>query len=452
MRILVIDDEKNIRATLSGILEDAGYLVMAVESAEKGLEVIREQQFEVALVDVKLPGMDGLMFLETAKQFMPDLDIIMISGHSGISTAVQAVKMGAYDFCEKPLSLPKILISIQNLDEKRSLARRSQEFSDDLEQRYRMIGESPEMMKLNDLIQRVAQTDAKVLIRGESGCGKELVAHSIHTKSNRRKGAFVKFNSAAIPRELVESELFGYEKGAFTGAQKAKPGKLERAHEGTLFLDEIGDMELSAQAKILRVIQEGKFERVGSNKTLDINVRIIAATHKPLEEMVKLGTFREDLYYRLNVVPVDVPPLRNRVADIPRLVTYFLDHFAMELKLGRKAVSADGVSALQAYAFPGNIRELRNLMERLYILTPGDMIQQADITPHLSATSLHPTWTEASHSFFETKPFQDVKREFECFYLEQQLEKFDGNISRVAENLELQQSNLSRKLKELGLR
>lgn len=450
MRILVIDDEKNIRATLTGILEDAGYSVVAVGSAEKGMDAIREQQFEVALVDVKLPGMDGLTFLEAAKQFMPDLDIIMISGHSGISTAVQAVKMGAYDFCEKPLSLPKILISIQNLDEKRALARSSQEFSDDLEQRYRMIGESPEMTKLNELIQRVAQTDAKVLIRGESGSGKELVAHAIHTQSNRRKGAFVKFNSAAIPRELVESELFGYEKGAFTGAHKAKPGKLERAHEGTLFLDEIGDMDLSAQAKILRVIQEGKFERVGSNKTLDINVRLIAATHKKLEEMVKHGSFREDLFYRLNVVPVEVPPLRNRVTDIPLLVNYFLNHFTMELKLGKKTVSADGLTALQHHAFPGNIRELRNLIERLYILTPNDTIQQSDILPHLNSTSA--TDVSPTHSFFETKSFQEVKQEFESFYLHQQLEKFDGNISRLAENLGLQQSNLSRKLKELGLR
>ncbi|MCF7842335.1 MAG: sigma-54 dependent transcriptional regulator, partial [Lentisphaeria bacterium] len=250
MRILVIDDEKNIRATLTGILEDAGYDVLAVDTAEKGMDALQEQLFDVALVDVKLPGMDGMTFLDAARQLMPDLDIIMISGHSGISTAVQAVKMGAYDFCEKPLSLPKILISIQNLAEKRRLARRTQEFSDNEELRYRMIGKSPAMHQLAELIQRVAQTDAKVLIRGESGTGKELVAHAIHSQSNRRKGAFVKFNSAAIPRELVESELFGYEKGAFTGAAKAKPGKLERAHEGTLFLDEIGDMDLSAQAKV----------------------------------------------------------------------------------------------------------------------------------------------------------------------------------------------------------
>ncbi|MCF7802125.1 MAG: sigma-54 dependent transcriptional regulator, partial [Candidatus Marinimicrobia bacterium] len=447
--ILVIDDEKNIRATLTGILEDAGYEVVAVDTAEKGMDALQEQLFDVALVDVKLPGMDGMTFLDVARQLMPDLDIIMISGHSGISTAVQAVKLGAYDFCEKPLSLPKILISIQNLAEKRRLARRSQEFSDNEELRYRMIGDSPALQQLAKMIQRVAQTDAKVLIRGESGTGKELVAHAIHTQSNRRKGAFVKFNSAAIPRELVESELFGYEKGAFTGATKAKPGKLERAHEGTLFLDEIGDMDLSAQAKVLRVIQEGKFERVGSTKTLDINVRLIAATHKPLEEMVRDGSFREDLFYRLNVVPIQVPPLRERVDDIPLLADHFLRELSRELKLGAKTVDEEGLALLKTYSFRGNIRELRNLMERLYILVPQTTIRRNDIVPHLEISGKA---MAGDFAFLETKSFQEARQEFETYYLQQQLEKFDGNISRMARSLGLQQSNLSRKLKELGLR
>ncbi len=449
MNILVIDDEKNIRATLSGILEDADYEVRAVESAENGMSLLREMVFEVALVDVKLPGMDGMTFLEAARQLAPDMDIIMISGHSGISTAVQAVKAGAYDFCEKPLSLPKILISIQNISEKRRLVRQSQEFSDDQQQRYQMVGDSPAMRQLRTLIQRVAKSDAKVLIRGESGTGKELVAHAIHTQSNRRTGGFIKFNSAAIPRELVESELFGHEKGAFTGAGKAKPGKLERAHEGTLFLDEIGDMDLSAQAKVLRVIQEGRFERVGSNKTLSIDVRIIAATHKPLEEMVRQGTFREDLFYRLNVVPVEVPPLRERPGDIEQLIAYYLETFARELKIPPKTIDDSARAWIRQCPFPGNVRELRNLIERLCILVPGEIIYETDVRPHLKSAA---AYRAPELPFLETKPFQEVKRDFETYYFGEQLKKFAGNISRLAEQLGLQQSNLSRKLKELGLR
>ncbi|MCK4339000.1 MAG: sigma-54-dependent Fis family transcriptional regulator [Candidatus Cloacimonetes bacterium] len=448
MNILVVDDEKNIRRTLRDILQDEGYNVTASESGEEALNLLSDNFFDLIFLDVKLPGIDGIEVLKRVKKDYMGLDVIVISGHSTIKIAVQAVKMGAYDFLEKPLSLHKIVISAKNIAEKRKLFQKFQQESKNIESQYRMIGVSPEFSKILDLINKVSVTNSKVLIVGESGTGKELVAFAIHNQSARKDTPFVKFNSAAIPNELVESELFGHEKGAFTGADKQKLGKLEIAHEGTLFLDEIGDMNLNAQAKILRVIQEGKFERVGSNKTITIDVRILAATNKDLEKMIESGEFREDLFYRLNVIPINIPPLRDRKTDIPVLLNYYLDYFAAELKVHPKKFSSSALKLIQNYSFPGNIRELRNLVERLYILTSEDIISGNDVEPHIRIVFES---KGENLSFLETKSYSEAKNEFESYYLTKQLEKFNWSISTTAEKLSLQQSNLSRKIKELGI-
>lgn len=449
MKILVVDDERNIRRTLTNILEDEHYTVMTAESGEVALNILSNEIIDLMFLDVKLPGMDGIEVLKKIRKDYPDLDVIMISGHSTIRTAVQAVKIGAYDFLEKPLSLHKIVIIAKNIAEKRKLYQKFQEEAKDLESQYRMIGVSPEFGKIRNLIDKVSASDSKVLIRGESGTGKEVVAFTIHNQSARRDGPFVKFNSAAIPNELVESELFGYEKGAFTGAEKHKRGKLEMADQGTLFLDEIGDMNLKAQAKILRIIQDGKFERVGSNKTIDIDVRIIAATNKNLERMIKAGEFREDLFYRLNVIPITIPPLRERKSDIPVLLNYYLEYFAAELKTQPKRFSSSALELLQNYPFPGNVRELKNLVERLYILTSEELITEDNISPHINAFSES---KEEYLPFLDTKSYAEARRAFETYYLKKQLKKFNWNISTAAEKLGLQQSNLSRKIKELGIK
>lgn len=448
MKVLIVDDEKNIRRTLSNILEDEHYKVITAESGEIALNILSNEIIDLMLLDVKLPGMDGIELLKKVRKDYPNLDIIMISGHSTIKTAVQAVKIGAYDFLEKPLSLNKIIISAKNIAEKRKLYQKFQQESKKLESHYKMIGISPEFERVRTLIEKVSQTDSKVLIRGESGTGKELVAFAIHNQSARRTGPFVKFNSAAIPNELVESELFGYEKGAFTGAEKLKLGKLEMADEGTLFLDEIGDMNLNAQAKILRVIQEGKFERVGSNKTIDIDVRILAATNKNLENMIESGEFREDLFYRLNVIPIQIPPLRERISDIPILLEYYLDYYAVELKVHPIKFSSQAMRLLQGYSFPGNIRELKNLIERLYIISPEKIISEDEVAPHIKMLS---TKKNEEAGLFSLPNFTEAKKQFEIHYLKEQLDKFNWNISLTAENIGLQQSNLSRKMKDLEI-
>lgn len=314
--------------------------------------------------------------------------------------------------------------------------------------KYRLVGDSRQMKRLRDTIRKVGPTNSRVLIRGETGTGKELVAFAIHRESERKGGPFVTFNSAAIPQELVESELFGHEKGAFTGADRQKLGKLEVAHKGTLFLDEIGDMNLSAQAKILRVIEEGKFKRLGGNKTIEIDVRILAATHKNLEEMIQEGSFREDLYYRLNVVPIAIPPLRERHGDIQQLADHFLDHYAAELKVQRKELSTGALDHLSGYSFPGNVRELRNVIERLYILSGSDLIEEEEVKPFVSRTS----GKSSDLALYETRQFREARKEFEIRYLTTQLEKHGWNISAAARQLGMRQPNLSRKLKELGIR
>ena len=449
MKILIVDDEKNIRKTLSDILRDENYDVITVDSGEKALEIIQKQNIEMMFLDVKLPGIDGIDVLEKAKETLPDLDIVMISGHSSIRTAVKAVRLGAYDFLEKPLSLHKVTIAAQHVAEKLKLYKKYEQTSQNVSEKYKMIGNSAAFQQVRSMIKKVSKTDSKVLIRGESGTGKELAAFAIHNKSDRAKEPFIKFNSAAIPNELVESELFGHEKGAFTGANKRRIGKLEAADKGSLFLDEIGDMNLKAQAKILRVIQEGKFERVGSNKTLTIDVRVIAATNKNLEKMVEEGEFREDLFYRLNVIPIIIPPLRERNKDIALLLNYFTEYFSGELKFAPKKFSDDAIEYLKNYQFPGNIRELRNLVERMYILSDNKLIEKKDLLPNLKQKIV--VSKSISYPFLVTQDFSRAKEEFEKFYLKKHLEKHNWKITDTANELGLQQSNLSRKIKKLDI-
>ncbi|MCK9584526.1 MAG: sigma-54 dependent transcriptional regulator [Candidatus Cloacimonetes bacterium] len=449
MKIFIIDDETNIRLSLSNILEDEGYEVESFANIQSGLTALEDSDPDLILLDVILPDGNGIQALEEIKKSLPHIPIIMISGNSNISSAVKAIKLGAFDFLEKPLSLPKIKITVKKALDFHAITLKLMRLQADSERAWRMIGQSPVMHELNALINKVAPSNAKILIYGESGTGKELIARLIHTRSSRKDKTFVKFNSAAIPRELVESELFGFEKGAFTGAIARKKGKLEEADGGTLFLDEIGDMELASQAKILRVIQEGEFERVGSNQTHRIDARIIAATNQNLPEMVQKGSFREDLYYRLNVVPIQSPPLRERTSDIPLLINHFAYALALELGTRIKVFGPSALQKMQQQSYPGNVRELKNIMERIYLLCDKEMLEAEDIQPLLPDSALN---QNEANFWDETVNYQDKKREFEIRYLSRQLERFSGNISQTATALGLQQGNLSRKISELGLK
>jgi len=449
LKILIIDDEKNICITLSQILSDEGYEVRYANLAREGLALAEEGEADIILLDVKLPDMNGLDLLSRLRKGQSSIPVIMISGNSGISDAVKAIKLGAFDFLEKPLSLPKVKITVAKALEFYRLSKEIERMREEFEHNWNLIGNSRIMQELDALITRIAPANAKVLIRGESGTGKELVARLIHARSSRVGKPFIKFNSAAIPRELVESELFGYERGAFTGAQNRKKGKLEEADGGTLFLDEIGDMEAAAQAKILRVIQEGEFERVGGNLTHRIDVRIIAATNKDLVAMVKDGSFREDLFYRLNVVPVITPPLRERKEDIPILVEHFSRMVALEMGVKAKSFNPQALELISKPDYPGNVRELRNIIERVYLLCDRQILEPSDL-----ANLLPGSGNDAGLSAFwtETAAYSDKKLEFETRYLGTQLRLFGGIVSKTAEALGLQQSNLSRKLQELGIK
>ncbi len=446
MKILIVDDEINICLSLKAVLEDENYDVDYAEGGKEALIKLKDFNPAVILLDVKMNDMDGLETLKKIKEKSPGTAVIMISGHSGIAEAVSAVKSGAFDFIEKPLSLPKVKLSVKKACEFVKMSNNYGKLYAKERERYKMIGSGAKLAELKKIIQKAAKTNAKVLIRGESGTGKELIAYALHSQSSRADKPFVKFNSAAIPDELAESELFGYAKGAFTGADKDKKGKIEEADGGTLFLDEIGDMSLSAQAKILRVIQEGEFERVGSNKTLKIDARIIAATHKNLEKMTEEGKFRHDLFYRLNVVPIKNPALREHAEDIEDLINHFSKIFSEELNVKIKKVSPQVTEELKKWQFAGNVRELRNLIERIYIFSEKPEIELADLR-----LGDEPQKQSCDNFFKETVSFAKKKKEFEKKYLMTQLEKFDFNISKTAKNIDLQQSNLSRKIKDLQI-
>jgi len=447
--ILIVDDEESIRQSLEGILEDEGFRTSFAGSGEEALTLIQSEDPDLVLLDIWMPGIDGLETLKRIKQLRPNQLIIMMSGHGTIETAVKATRLGAYDFIEKPLSLEKVLLSIQNAMKIGQLVAENLALKEKISRDYEMIGQSTPIMKLKSQIEIAAPSSGWVLITGENGTGKELVARAIHQKSTRCQHPFVEVNCAAIPEELIESELFGHEKGAFTGATAARKGKFDQANTGTLFLDEIGDMSLKTQAKILRILQEHKFERVGGNRTIEVDVRVIAATNKNLEDEINEGNFREDLYFRLNVLPFVVPPLRERKDDIPRLTKHFLQHFCGKESREIKSISKDALQALIRYNWPGNVRELKNLIERLVIMTPGQQIETADL-PHviirggIEQGNIPPA-IEMPDSY------RDAKEIFEKQFLLEKLEKNNWNISRTAEEIGLERSNLHRKIKAYGI-
>ncbi len=367
-KILVIDDQRSIRNTLKEILEYEKNQVVTAQTGMEGLELLEKEKFDIVLCDIKMPEMDGIEVLQKVMDKSPEMPVIMISGHGNIDTAVDAIKKGAYDFIEKPLDLNRLLITIRNAVERKDLVVETTVLRRKVSKTYEMIGESEPIRAVKEMIEKVAPTDARVLITGSNGTGKELVARWLHEKSNRASKAFVEVNCAAIPSELIESELFGHEKGAFTSAVKQRKGKFEQAHEGTIFLDEVGDMSLSAQAKVLRALQESVISRVGSDKDIKVDVRVVAATNKNLQEEIRKGTFREDLFHRLGVILIHVPTLKERKEDIPLLVDHFNQIISEELGMGLKSFEPSAISALQDLDWTGNIREFRNVIERLIIL------------------------------------------------------------------------------------
>jgi DNA-binding NtrC family response regulator len=380
--VLVIDDERSIRNTLKDILEHEEMQVEIAEDGMKGLNIIKEKNVDVVLCDIKMPQMDGIEVLNKIMEINPNLPVIMITGHGDIDTAVESIKKGAFDFLQKPLDLNRILVTIRNALDKNKLVNETITLRKKIYSKYEMIGSSKAIMQVKEMIEKVAPTEARVLITGENGTGKELVAHQIHEKSKRANGPFVEVNCAAIPSELIESELFGHEKGSFTSAIKQRIGKFEQANGGTLFLDEIGDMSLAAQAKVLRALQENKITRVGAEKDINVNVRVIAATNKDLKTEIEKKNFREDLYHRISVIVIHVPSLKERKEDIPELVDYFIKKICNEYGIHPKNIEPQAISKLQEYDYPGNIRELHNIIERLIILS-NETITASDVKKYL---------------------------------------------------------------------
>jgi len=436
--VLIVDDEEGIRESVSAILEDERYRVATAGSGEDALVILQEQFPDLIILDVWLPGMDGIQTLQEIAALKRGTPVIMISGHGNIEVAVKATRMGAYDFLEKPLSLERIVLSARRALERSALERENRDLKENLTRKWRLIGDSSPMKTLHAQIEMAAQSNSRVLITGESGSGKELVARLLHAKSTRGERPFVELNCAAMPYELIESELFGHEKGSFTGAFEKKKGKFELADRGTLFLDEIGDMSLQTQSKVLRVIETQEFQRVGGNTTIKVDVRIIAATNKDLTEEVKRGNFRDDLFFRLNVVPIVVPPLREHKEDIPALVDHFIKSLATEYGQPPKRIMADAIKSLQEYNWPGNIRELKNLIERLAIMTPS-----ADI----HARDFRLAGRHEGADFFSYGTLKQAREAFERDFILRKLEENNWNISRTAEILDIERSNLHRKIK-----
>lgn len=442
--ILIVDDELGIRETLRGVLEDEGFTVETAESGEECLEAVKLFDFACILLDVWLPGIDGLETLEKLRESGNESVVIMISGHGNIETAVNATKLGAFDFIEKPLSLEKTVLAVRNALRTHELERINLLLSETLNRDYVMIGESVGLRALRKQIAIAAPTDGRVLISGESGTGKELVARAIHAMSKRRNSAFVEINSAAIPEELVESELFGHIKGAFSGAIKAKKGKFEIADSGTLFLDEIGDMSPRVQAKILRVLEEQHFEPVGSNKLIETDVRVISATNQPLSDLIENGDFRADLFYRLNVIPFQIPPLRERLEDIPLLVEHFNNKFSIEYGKKPKRFTEEAISALQNYAWFGNVRELRNTIERVVIMHGKQKVTAKDL-PEFNLKDEFPAST------FRFPSFKDATDAYQREFIIHRLAEAEGNVSKAAELMGVDRSHLYRRMKNLGI-
>ena len=446
-RILVVDDEPEIRKSLSGVLEDEGYLAEAVESGEACLDVLRSGGgFELVLLDIWLPGIDGIEVLARIQEIAPAERpvVVVISGHGSIESAVKATKLGAFDFLEKPLSIAKISVVVKNAIDHRRLQLENSRLKGDSDSRYRIIGESVPMKALRQQLELMAGTGGRVLVFGESGTGKELVAHAIHQMSPRTAEPFVEVNCAAIPEDLIESELFGHIKGSFTSAHEDKVGKFQQADGGTLFLDEVGDMSLRTQAKVLRALEEQRFEPVGAARSVQVDVRVVAATNKNLEDEIGRGNFREDLFYRLNVIPFFVPPLRERPEDIPLLADHFLREFTTAYGRKPKELTAEAYRILATYHWPGNVRELKNLIERIVILNPQVRVDAR----HIPLNTVRRQNDRLPDRFGSLQEFREAA---ERDYIIKKLEEANGNVTRTAELLGLERSNLYRKMKTLGI-
>ena len=461
-RVLVIDDEAAIRDSLKMILEYEGYEVLTAATGEEGIAQAEREAPDLVFLDVKMPVMDGLEVLQRLRHLVEVMPIVVVSGHGTVSTAVEATKLGAFDFIEKPLERERVLVTVRNAVDSRRLRTENRSFRRDAEKRYQIVGDSAQLGRVREAMAKAAPTNATVLIWGESGVGKELVARAIHRESLRRDGPFVQVNCAAIPDELIESELFGHEKGSFTGATDRQIGKFEQADKGTIFLDEVGDMSLKTQAKVLRVLQEQELERLGSNRVIKVDVRVIAATNKNLEEEIIRGSFREDLFYRLNVIPVHVPPLRERKDDLAALVRHFADLFTRENNFRRKTFTAAAMDRLKQHHWRGNIRELRNFVERLIIMSPADQIDVRDLpdfTGTRPAPASAPLATEVGSSasvplpsaeaeWMRAPTLQAFKSTSERAFLVNKLRENSWNISKTAEVIDTPRSNLYKKLEQ----
>ena len=452
-RILIVDDDATIREALERVLDYEDYAVTTAADGPKALELLAERRFDLALLDIKMPGMDGLEVLERAKKLHADLVCIMVSGHGTVQTAVEATKLGAFDFLEKPPDRDRLLVTIRNGLQQAVMVSETETVHRRLGKSFEIVGDSPAIASVLKQVEKVARTNATVLITGENGTGKELVAHAVHRASPRADARFVQINCAAIPEELIESELFGHEKGAFTGASSRREGKFELADGGTLLLDEIGDMSATVQAKVLRVLEEGRFERVGGSKTLEVDVRILAATNKDLRAAVEAGDFREDLFFRLNVVPVEVPPLRDRPEDVPALVEHFLALYCEREDTPAVAVDEDVLELLQRHEWPGNVRELRNTLERMVILADGDRLTTDDVPFAVSGRVRVPAAAEKElPSFLDAPTFEAFKEASERAFLLRALENNQWNVQQTAKSLSMQRSNLYKKIEKYGLR
>jgi two-component system, NtrC family, nitrogen regulation response regulator NtrX len=442
-RVLIVDDEEAIRSSLKMIFEYEGYEVLLAANGQAALKIAEKDAPDLVFLDIKMPQMDGLEVLKRLRAEESAPPVVILSGHGNVKTAVEATKLGAFDFIEKPPESERILLVARNALEQKRLVSENRRFKLTFDERYRMVGQSASLEKVWDAVRRAAPTNATVLITGESGVGKELVARAIHRNSLRKDEAFVQVNCAAIPEELIESELFGHEKGSFTGATEKQIGKFELAHKGTIFLDEVGDMSLRTQAKVLRVLQEGEVERIGSQKTIQVDVRVIAATNKDLEEAIEKGDFREDLYFRLSVIPVRVPPLRERAEDLPVLVQHFVKQFCAENNFRARAFSPAAIEVLKRHAWRGNVRELKNAVERLLIMAEGDEIRPE----HLADVLRRPS----DSLLASPETLRDFKEAAERTFLVGKLRESNWNISATAATIGTPRSNLYKKLEQYGI-
>jgi two-component system nitrogen regulation response regulator NtrX len=445
-RVLVVDDERSIRSALRNVLQYEQYAVAEAGTGAEALENLKTDVFDVVLLDIKMPGMDGMEVLRTIKETDPDIPVIMISGHGTIETAVEATKIGAFDFLEKPLDRKRVLLTVRNAVNNRKLSEEKASLEKAVTKGFKIMGESDAIKEILTTVERIGPTQARVLITGENGVGKGIIARAIHKTSDRAGARFVEVCCAAIPDDLIESELLGHEKGAFTGATERKPGKFELADGGTIFLDEIGDMSPKVQAKVLRVIEEGEFERVGGTETISVDVRIIAATNKDLSALIEKGKFREDLFYRLNVVPMHVPPLRRRKEDIPILAEYFLGVYCEMYGLKPKPVDEAVIRRLTEYPWPGNVRELRNTIERMVITSRAERLTLSDLPPLAQGVSIR------SSDYADISTYEEFKGVSEKRFFEKKLEENTWNIALTARKLGMQRSNLYKKMQKLGIK